>query len=210
MIKMNADRINQFLVTCLVVVVLISQFNRTQTVEHINMTPRYSGENLSEDNPALSEEKYGLFGRLFNRIRPQRIVRQQSNCPGGICADCQCQNCQCEQQQPQNKQPSRAPIVNPNCPDGRCPLVPTSTKPTASKGEPVKTGMVRCSCCSRVIVGNDLHTEWTDSGEPVSPCCDDCWQNMTHQQRLNSVENWARRAGITDEVVLARYKESIK
>ena len=195
---MNTDRINQFLVTCLVVVVLVSQFNRTQTIEHIDMTPRYSGENLSEDdNPALSEEKYGLFSRLFNRNRPARFIRPQSNCPDETCP----------QVQPQGSiQPTGKPQANPNCPDDKCPLVTSSI---AAK-EAVKTGMVRCSCCNRVTVGDDLHTEWTENSEPISPCCDDCWHRMTHEQRINSVERWARGAGISDEAVLARFKRAIK
>jgi hypothetical protein len=78
-----------------------------------------------------------------------------------------------------------------------------------AKLEAKKTGMVRCSCCSAVIVGPSLHTEWTDQGEPISPCCEQCWQRMDHQQREKSVENWARKAGLSEETI-ARYRGAIQ
>lgn len=213
---MRTDRVNQFLVTICVLVVLVTQFNKRETVvEHYDMTPRYSGENLEESNPALDEKKYGVFQKLFQRRKaPQNCFvnqaqSQQSSCPQSCgCNPCQCGNCDCGAggncpdvnypTQPSGK--SGQLIPQPNCPDGKCPL--TSIIPAEKK----KTGMVRCSCCSRVIVGNDLHTEWTDTGEPVSPCCDDCWHKMTNDQRKQSIERWARRAGITDEMVLTRFK----
>ncbi len=196
---MRTDRVNQFLVTICVLVVLVTQFNKRETViEHYDMTPRYSGENLEEPNPALDEKKYGLFQRLFQRRRPQQNCfvqqrqpqvqpQQQPNCPDGNCPI-----------QPSGNSGQLTP--QPNCPDGKCPLISTTTT------EKKKTGMVRCSCCSRVIVGDDLHTEWTEAGEPISPCCDECWHKMTIDQRKQSIERWARQAGITDEVVLTRFK----
>lgn len=195
---MRTDRVNQFLVTICVLVVLVTQFNKRETVvEHYDMTPRYGGENLDESNPALDEKKYGLFQRLFQRRkvsqncfvqqRQPQTQQTQQPCPDGKCPI-----------QPSGNSGQLTP--QPNCPDGKCPLVP------ATQIEKKKTGMVRCSCCSRVIVGNDLHTEWTDTGEPVSPCCDDCWHKMTNDQRKQSIERWARKAGITDEVVLTRFK----
>lgn len=193
---MRTDRVNQFLVTICVLVVLVTQFNRRETVvEHYDMTPRYGGENLEEGNPALDEKKYGLFQRLFQRRKsPQNCFVQQRQpqqtqqpCPDGNCPI-----------QPSGNPGQLAP--QPNCPDGKCPLV--SSTPTEKK----KTGMVRCSCCGRVIVGNDLHTEWTDAGEPISPCCDECWHKMSNDQRKQSIERWARSAGITDEAVLTRFK----
>lgn len=193
---MRTDRVNQFLVTICVLVVLITQFNRRETVvEHYDMTPRYGGENLEEGNPALDEKKYGLFQRLFQRRKaPQNCFVQQRQpqqtqqpCPDGNCPT-----------QPSGNSGQLTP--QPNCPDGKCPLV------SSTSTEKKKTGMVRCSCCGRVIVGNDLHTEWTDAGEPISPCCDECWHKMTNDQRKQSIERWARSAGITDEAVLTRFK----
>ena len=70
--------------------------------------------------------------------------------------------------------------------------------------------MVCCSCCGKSIVGPALHTEWTEQGEPVSPCCDACWQNMTVDQRKQSVEGWLRKAGFTDEAIIARYQRAVK
>lgn len=197
---MRTDRVNQFLVTICVLVVLVTQFNRRETVvEHYDMTPRYGGENLEESNPALDEKKYGLFQRLFQRrkvsqncfVQQRQPQQTQQPCPDGSCP----------------VQPSRNPgqlTPQPNCPDGKCPLVPSTST------EKKKTGMVRCSCCGRVIVGNDLHTEWTDAGEPISPCCDECWHKMSNDQRKQSIERWARSAGITDEVVLTRFKRVVQ
>jgi hypothetical protein len=200
---MRTDRVNQFLVTICVLVVLVTQFNRNETVvEHYDMTPRFS-EDLEADNPALTEPKYGVFQRLFQRRKaPQNCFVNQRQpqpstqpCPDGNCPIQPSSNAlQLPQSRPQ-----------PNCPDGTCPLVPAQSNNVSSLDK-VKTGMVRCSCCGRVIVGNDLHTEWTDAGEPISPCCDECWQKMTNDQRKQSIERWARSAGITDEAVLTRFK----
>ena len=190
---MRTDRVNQFLVTVCVLVVLVTQFNKRETVvEHYDMTPRFS-EDLEADNPALTEPKYGVFQRLFQRRKaPQNCFVQQKQ-PQPSTQPCPDGNCPVQPQQ------------RPDCPDGTCPLVPTQGK-SASALDKVKTGMVRCSCCGRVIVGNDLHTEWTDAGEPISPCCDECWHKMTSTQKKQSIEKWARSAGITDEAVLTRFK----
>ncbi len=202
---MRTDRLNQLLVTVCVFVVMAMQFNLTTQRQQcrdcgINCEcpncdcdngPRVQSGPEDLNNPALSEPKYGIFSRLFQR----RVPRQQ-NCPSGVCVV------------PVNTKPvaQKPAAVNPNCPDGNCPLV---NKPVETKSEKPKTGMVRCSCCSRIIVGNDLHTEWTDTNEPISPCCDACWQKMTHEQREKSVENWARKAGL-DENTIARYRGAIQ
>ena len=213
---MKTDRVNQFLVTICVFVVLVTQFQTTRVVERERyLQPESQPLGETFDDPSLDEEKYGLFSRLFSRRRvvsqpcpqpqyqpqPQHVSNPyqlpSSDCPDGKCP-----------------QPTIQPfgnseqLVRPaDCPDGKCPLVPASTQ---VKSEKEKTGMVRCSCCGKSIVGPDLHTEWTDQGEPVSPCCDACWQKMSIDERKQSVEGWLRRAGFTDESVIARYQRAVK
>jgi hypothetical protein len=198
----KTDRLNQLLVTVCVFVVMAMQFNySTQRQDckdcgvncqcpDCDCDSGYTVESqpLDASNPALTEPKYGVFGRWFRR------PVAQSQCVDG--------NCRAVPMRVQPQSQTQPP-KNPNCPDGNCPLVknPSIEKP--------RTGMVRCSCCNAVIVGEQLHTEWTDKGEPLSPCCEKCWQKMSHEQRQSSVEKWARSAGL-DEQTIARYRGAIQ
>lgn len=125
------------------------------------------------------------------------------------CIPCQCDGDHCDEQckEPQgDKRPSGSLRINRKLNEVKggdcvvCPRivnVPAATpgvrKPVSKLNE-IKTGTWQCGECGSKKNGSEFHTFWSHAGEPVTPCCQACWDRMSNDQRKACVTKWARLA----------------
>lgn len=90
------------------------------------------------------------------------------------------------------------PLVRPTCPDGSCPpRVPNfEAAPRAEK----KTGGFTCTSCSKLTVGANWQTTWTDDGTPITFVCRECWERLNPSQRDAVYRSWLARQQSLDRL----------
>lgn len=132
------------------------------------------------------------------------FVNKQQDCQ---CVPCQCGPCDCSDcddcsgdTKPSGSLPINKRKLN-EIKRGDCPTCPTVvvrptvvSKPVA-KVDPlhqVKTGTWKCGKCGAKKCGAEFHTFWTVEDEPITPCCQACWNVMSNEQRKEVVAQWAK------------------
>lgn len=126
-----------------------------------------------------------ILGALAIFLASVHIVKKHA-CQ---CEDCKCVPCDCVPTKVNSK--ALGEIKGQDCVDCKPVAKPIVAPKKVDKLNETKTGLYTCGKCGNKRNGADFHTYWTLEGEPVTPCCQACWDHLTIEQRKSEVKRWA-------------------